>query len=483
MNNTRITIVYDSDIKEIVEDVCRNLEKQFEHKQEKHSQIQLIDAKEFQKNEENQKVLRIVSNFDKLKEVDESWTVILIIDGALRAQDFRYYLNYDVAGIFRKERLWGEKREYEELGKLEKLLKDLIRELDERVYSDENGDYIRIKTKNITRWKFQIDWSNPFTEYSEIRYVSIFLDPSMRVFSKNLRSVIKDFKKTFREMEELIINKSKKNVPALKTNKSDKGKSQSYANLHEEYETFFNRAEDYVRTKGNFKLPSLLIEGETGTGKSLIAEIIAREVLGDYFGNLFKRLSLVNVPDTIIDSELFGNDKGAYTDAELKPGKIVEVAPGILFLDEIAEIPPNVQAKLLVYMDNYEVHPEGYSGKIYAPILLIAATNKNLKEEINKGNFRSDLYYRFKYHIEIPPLRSRNEDLRFLINFVLLSPYINPYDDVKGYAVKRISLSAIKKLETRTYNGNFRELEAVLKYAVDRAIYEGLDVILDRHIE
>jgi transcriptional regulator with PAS, ATPase and Fis domain len=112
----------------------------------------------------------------------------------------------------------------------------------------------------------------------------------------------------------------------------------------------------------------------------------------------------------------------------------------------------------------------------------MAATNKNLISEIQKGNFRSDLYYRFKYKISIPSLRERKEDLRFLISFILQSPFINYVDDNLNYAVDKISLEAIEKLENYSYPGNFRELESILKAAVNDCVIKKQSIILPENI-
>jgi transcriptional regulator with PAS, ATPase and Fis domain len=248
-----------------------------------------------------------------------------------------------------------------------------------------------------------------------------------------------------------------------------------------------SRFDNYLleNLKDTYKLPTILIEGETGTGKSLITKIIYDAVKNRVADDRIKyyQFSLVNMEQNLIDSELFGTRKGAFTDASDREGRLMEYIFGFVFLDEIAEIPFSTQAKLLLYLDEYKITPEGYDkAAIPVPTFLMAATNKNLISEIQKGNFRSDLYYRFKYKISIPSLRERKEDLRFLISFILQSPFINYVDDNLNYAVDKISLEAIEKLENYSYPGNFRELESILKAAVNDCVIKKQSIILPENI-
>ncbi len=117
-----------------------------------------------------------------------------------------------------------------------------------------------------------------------------------------------------------------------------------------------------------------------------------------------------------------------------------------------------------------------------APAFIIAATNKDLKEDIKKGTFRSDLYYRFRYRITVPSLKERKSDIRFLINFILQNPKINPYSNGR-YEIEKISIKAIEKLEEYNYPGNFREMQFILQNAVNNALSERKDILLSEHLE
>lgn len=455
----------------IVKDILNSLQKQFQKKGER---FVFDDVLINDKSKLDQANIYVGSIDETMINQLINKKLIVIFENKFDPNLFQYFLTHEIVGVFRKDRL---EIEYEEKGKLEKLLKDLIREGEYNVVSQSDGKYIQhIPYKEITNWKFHIDIKNPVEVYQKSKYISIFLDPTMRQFSRKLRRIINDFKDTF---DKYLNNKDSK-LEEKECRKSTKQK-----NLKELEKDLNQCKEKLSKDMGTIKLPSLLIEGETGTGKSLIAEMIAYEVFGeDYIQDFYRKYSINNVSKELIETSLFGHEKGAYTGGETERlGYLIESRFGILFLDEIAEVPPDVQAKLLVYMDDYMVKPMGYSGLgIFAPVMLIAATNKNLKHEIELGNFRMDLYHRFKYKIEIPPLRERKEDIRFLINFVLLNPLVNPFSKENGYAINKISLEAIEILENYHYPGNFRELEGILKQAVNLAMTDGLDIILPKHL-
>jgi transcriptional regulator with GAF, ATPase, and Fis domain len=153
---------------------------------------------------------------------------------------------------------------------------------------------------------------------------------------------------------------------------------------------------------------------------------------------------------------------------------------GVVFLDEIGDLPPEIQAKFLVYLDNFEFEPDGwrYGWKIHSPAFVIAATNKDLKTEVERGNFRRDLYHRFTHKLTVPPLRERRNDIRALIDFVLQSPEIN-----RNNSIKEISLSALTRLEEYSFPGNFRELEGILSKAIFRARQDGRSILLEEDLE
>ena len=160
---------------------------------------------------------------------------------------------------------------------------------------------------------------------------------------------------------------------------------------------------------------TVLIQGPSGTGKELIANFIFKNSLRA--DSPFVTLNCASIPDTLIESELFGYEKGAFTDARaMKPG-IVEIAnKGTLFLDEIGDISPVVQPKILRFIQSGEFRRVGGNATLNADVRILSATNKNLKEEVKEGRFREDLLYRLNViTIDIPPLRNRKHDIPLLV--------------------------------------------------------------------
>ncbi|HPV41102.1 MAG TPA: sigma 54-interacting transcriptional regulator [Spirochaetota bacterium] len=205
---------------------------------------------------------------------------------------------------------------------------------------------------------------------------------------------------------------------------------------------------------------SVLIEGPSGTGKELIARAVH---------SLSKRkeksLVVINcaaVPDNLLESELFGYKAGAFTDAKKdKPGKIALAEGGTLFLDEIGEISPAIQVKLLRFLQEREYEPLGGVATVRADVRIIAATNKNLAEEIRGGGFREDLYYRINViNIRLPALSERKEDIPFLIKH-----FIHKFNILKGKNIEGVSDEVMNVLMNHDYPGNIRELENIIEHA------------------
>ncbi|WP_202695725.1 sigma 54-interacting transcriptional regulator [Petrotoga sp. 8T1HF07.NaAc.6.1] len=448
----------------VIEDIIDSLQKQFDEKKEK------VNVKNLFTNKMSSDVTLCVvdQDFFQKNKIDSKCSFILLVDDYVKPQVFDLFLQYEIIGIFRKSRL---EFELEEKGKLEKLLKEEIRKLKKVDKEDSNFNEItrKIPYKNIKNWKFRCSVKSKEdleNLYEEKKYISIFLDPSMRDFYHKLKVIIDD-----------IVNSIEKYFDDIK----------NVMNEIKYIDDDLSKFSKYLleNLKDTYKLPSILIEGETGTGKSLITKIIYDAVKNRVADDRIKyyQFSLVNMEQNLIDSELFGTREGAYTNATDRKGRLMENIFGFVFLDEIAEIPFSTQAKLLLYLDDYKITPEGYDKEaIPVPTFLMAATNKNLLSEIQKGNFRIDLYYRFKYKISIPSLRERKEDLRFLISFILQSPFINIVDEDLNYAVDKISFEAIEKLENYSYPGNFRELESILKAAVNDCVIKKQSIILPENI-
>ncbi|MDD9301541.1 MAG: sigma-54-dependent Fis family transcriptional regulator [Desulfobacter sp.] len=209
---------------------------------------------------------------------------------------------------------------------------------------------------------------------------------------------------------------------------------------------------------------SVLIEGESGTGKELVAKSI-------HYNSLRKNQTLVAVncsafAESLLESELFGHEKGAFTGAaNMKKGRFELADKGTLFLDEIGELPMPLQVKLLRVLQERTVERVGGTEPIQVNFRLIAATNKNLEEEVKKSNFREDLYYRLNVvKATMPPLRERQEDITLLINHFIQKYTQGP--ESAGTSVTGIDKEAAQILCDHEWKGNVRELENVIERAV-----------------
>jgi PAS domain S-box-containing protein len=204
----------------------------------------------------------------------------------------------------------------------------------------------------------------------------------------------------------------------------------------------------------------ILIQGETGTGKELCANAI--HYLSSRKDYPFVTLNCSALPENLLESELFGHVKGSFTGAiKDRKGRFEQAESGTLFLDEIGEIPLSVQVKLLRAVQELEIERIGDSKKIKINIRIIAATNKDLAELVQKGNFREDLYYRLKvFPITIPPLRQRKEDIPLLIDF-----FIKKMRKKTNKNILKADKKSVKTLMNYNWPGNVRELENAVSYA------------------
>jgi len=204
---------------------------------------------------------------------------------------------------------------------------------------------------------------------------------------------------------------------------------------------------------------NVLIEGETGTGKDLLARVIHR--YSPRNRKPFITVSCPSIPDTLLESELFGYKKGAFTGAiSDKPGKFEICNGGTIYLDEVGDIPLHLQVKLLRVIEEHEFEKLGDNSPIKVDVRIIAATNKNLEEEVKKGNFREDLYYRLNVlNIRLPPLRERKEDIPLLIEHL-----IDKLSKKRGKEVIGIEEKAMEILCSYEWPGNVRELQNVFEY-------------------
>lgn len=206
---------------------------------------------------------------------------------------------------------------------------------------------------------------------------------------------------------------------------------------------------------------SVLILGESGTGKELVARAIHANSANS--NQPFIAINCTILPETLLESELFGHEKGAFTDAiERKLGKFEIALKGTIFLDEIGNLSPILQQKLLRVLQEREFERVGGNSPIHVDGRFIAATNRNIESEVKKGSFREDLLYRLKVvTIQLPPLRERKEDISLLAGYFLLK-----YNGQLKKSVTGFSSAAMKLLKTYDYPGNVRELENLIERAV-----------------
>ncbi len=210
---------------------------------------------------------------------------------------------------------------------------------------------------------------------------------------------------------------------------------------------------------------SVLITGETGTGKEMFAQAIHFE--SNYSKGPFVALNCGAVPRDLAESELFGYEPGAFTDASKngRPGKFELADGGTLFLDEIEELPPAIQTKLLRVIENKLVTRVGGTKSLKVDVRIIAATNKDLNKLIEENNFRRDLYYRLNViEIKIPPLRERREDIPLLIEH-----FIRNFNAEFGKKIEKADSSFLKPLMEYDFPGNVRELQNIVERAVNLA--------------
>lgn len=203
---------------------------------------------------------------------------------------------------------------------------------------------------------------------------------------------------------------------------------------------------------------NVLITGESGTGKELIAQALHEN--GKRKSKPFIRVNCAAIPPELIESELFGYEKGAFTGAvSSKPGRFELAHGGSLFLDEIGEIPVSMQVKLLRAIQEQEFERVGGVKTISVDVRLIAATNRDLQKEIDAGNFREDLYYRLNVvHVHLPPLRERTTDIP-----LLLQHFITKFNERLGRKITGFSPDASRALVHHRWRGNIRELENVVE--------------------
>ena len=255
---------------------------------------------------------------------------------------------------------------------------------------------------------------------------------------------------------------------ALERQKLQKEVSQLKSSLEEKFSTknfiFSSSAmNEVVRliSKACKSDATVLVSGETGTGKDLVAKTIhysSQRKNGPYLA-----VNIPSLPETLIESELFGAEKGSYTGAhERKIGKFEAASGGTLLLDEIGDMPLQLQVKLLRFLQDKEFYRLGSSNPMKSDVRIIAATNKDLEKLIEEDHFRADLYYRLNViPVHVPPLRKRREDIPPLVDH-----FIRKYAEKEGKKIEGITAEAMNLLIHYSFPGNIRELENFIERAL-----------------
>ncbi len=206
---------------------------------------------------------------------------------------------------------------------------------------------------------------------------------------------------------------------------------------------------------------TVYIHGESGTGKELIARAI--HLAGGRRDKPFVAVNCAALPESLLESELFGHEKGAFTGAvKSSRGLFAQANEGTIFLDEIGDMPLSIQAKFLRVLQERQFHPVGGEGPVQVDVRVIVATNKDLEERVRQGGFREDLYYRIHViPIELPPLRERKQDIPMLAEH-----FLKNFGSRMNKSVKGFTPAAVQRLMLHDWPGNVRELQNTIEYAV-----------------
>ena len=260
----------------------------------------------------------------------------------------------------------------------------------------------------------------------------------------------------------LILRKAEEREQLRRENqllRKEVGKEYSFENIVSKNEKM-QKIFDVIKKVSQYK-STVLITGESGTGKELVAR--ALHYNSDRSQNAFIAVNCGAIPENLLESELFGHAKGAFTDAiRTKKGLFEEADGGTLFLDEIGELPGQLQVKLLRVLQDGEIRRIGESKPIQIDVRIVAATVKDLTKEVNEGRFREDLFYRLNVlPIHIPPLRERKEDIPLLIQH-----FIGKYNQAMNKDVADVDHKALDTLINYKWHGNVRELENTIERAI-----------------
>ncbi len=334
------------------------------------------------------------------------------------------------------------------------ITKETINVFQDKIFKgeDSSGDVVcKIKTIKGIRtiaWSYVKLNSNPSVQNEQ--YITLFgTDISPQI------EIEEQLRKAYDQLE-VLKNKLQSENIQLRNDKSANNNYRDLIGISPNFNYVLNRVEDVA----NLDVP-VLIEGETGVGKELIANAIHKK--SQRRGQPFVKVNCAAIPLELIESELFGFEKGAFTGADrLKKGMFELAHKGTIFLDEIGELPLSVQPKLLRALQEGEIQRLGAEKVIKVDARILAATNRNLQDEVEQGRFRSDLYYRINvFPLTVPPLRKRKEDIPLLVD-----AFCNQFAQKYSKEIKHISKSLMDDLVHYSWPGNIRQLRNVIERAV-----------------
>ena len=267
------------------------------------------------------------------------------------------------------------------------------------------------------------------------------------------------------EMDRLLLTVDKalettrlrREVRALRASLGEKYGADAFVGRHERIEKLL----DTVRQIGRTGASTVLLRGETGTGKDLVARMIHHQ--SPRAARPFINITCTAISETLLESELFGHERGAFTDAKAQKSGLFELAhEGTIFLDEIGDMPPALQAKLLRFLEEHRFRRVGGTRELSVDVRVIAATNRDIDAAVRDGRFREDLYYRLNVvALHLPPLRERGDDVLLLTRY-----FVERYAAEFKQPVRGVSDAALDRIRGYAWPGNVREL----RNAVERAV-------------